>query len=145
MKKRITLHISTPAGPRLSYHDSEDDMRRELIAYWNEVHSEAKWDDLSEGATLNEAQERVEEVEDVSFEEVWLPPQTVWVLVVDNHSTGTSIDFHASEQEALDSVADTYEVNIEGLNASEAREKISAVMEHEHYCSWFVLEEKEIP
>lgn len=145
MKKQFTLHISTAAGARFSHHDSEDDLRRELIEYWNEVHADDYDDTLSQDATLEEAKERVEEVEDVSIDEVWLPPQTVWVLVVDNHSTGTSIDFHETEQDALDSVADAYEVDIEGLSAGESRAKISEIMEHEHSCSWFVLEEKEIP
>lgn len=71
MNKKFTVHISTPAGPRFSYHDSEEEMRQEFIEYWNEVHADGEDDMLDPDTELEEAQEKIQELEDVSVEEVW--------------------------------------------------------------------------
>lgn len=146
MRKQFTTHIATPAGPRFSTHGSEEEMRQSLIEYYNEVHApESDEGDLPEDADLQTVKDAIEEIEDVSWEETLLPPQKVWVLVVDDHSGGTSIDLHTSRRDALESLAVTYDACLALLDDDAASQLLSTHLDENHNASWFVLEEKEIP
>jgi hypothetical protein len=144
-RRQFTVHIATPAGARFSIHDSKEDMRTSLIEYYNEVHAGNLTYPIPDDYDLADVIDEIEEFENVSWEEVWLPPQKVWVLVEDDAAGGTSVDLFKTEREALESVAATYEIPIDGLTNGQARVTISRALDTEHNASWFVLEEKEIP
>jgi len=147
MRKIHVVHIATPAGARFSMHDTEEGMRTSLIEYYNEVH--AKESDEGEldpdNTTLEEAIDAIEEIENVSRECIWQPPQKVWVLVIDSHNVGTSIELHPNRRAALNSIANTYETDIDGLSDDTASSVLTDVLDQKYEASWFVLEEKEIP
>lgn len=74
MASRITCHIATAAGARFSEHKDQEDLRTSLIEYFNEVHADCTSDELHEDATLEEVIDAIEEIEDVSWEEIWDTP-----------------------------------------------------------------------
>lgn len=65
-------HIRTSAGPRFATYTSEEDRRVQLIQYFNEVHADGPDDEIAD-ASLEEVVEAIEEFEDVSCEEIWIP------------------------------------------------------------------------
>jgi hypothetical protein len=71
-KSIIVCHIRTSAGARFSTHENEESLRVELIDYYNECLAEGDFE-LADDTELQEAQDAIEESEDVSWEEVLLP------------------------------------------------------------------------
>lgn len=74
IKKLIVCHISTASGARFSIHESEDGLRTSLIEYNNETlcnDGSGCEQTLGPDATLEEAIDLIEEVENVSWEELW--------------------------------------------------------------------------
>lgn len=69
----IICHIRTSAGARFSVHTDLEDLRRELVEYWNEVRADGDGDELDDDASLDDALDLIEEFEDVSYEEVEAP------------------------------------------------------------------------
>jgi hypothetical protein len=147
LRKRYTTHIETSSGARFSTHETEEDMRKSLIEYYNEVHAYdgSGTDTLPDCMSLEEVVDEIEEIENLSIEETWLPSEKVWVLVVDDHSTGTSVELFKSPREALNSIAATYDVSLALLDDEEASQLLIDSLDRDHNASWFVLEEKEIP
>lgn len=72
-KSLIVCHIRTSAGARFSIHANEEELRVELIDYYNECLADG--DTLEEDTDLETAQDAVEESEDVSWEEIWINPE----------------------------------------------------------------------
>jgi hypothetical protein len=70
-KSIIVCHIRTSAGARFSIHEDEESLRVELIDYYNECLAEGDFE-LADDTELQEAQDAIEESEDVSWEEVLL-------------------------------------------------------------------------
>ena len=66
---RIICHIRTSNGARFSVHADEDELRDELVEYWNEVHAQGEYEELADDCELQNAIDQVEEREDVSWEE----------------------------------------------------------------------------
>jgi len=147
MRKTHVVHIATSAGARFSMHDTEEEMRTGLIEYYNEVHA-VSFDSGEldpENTTLEEAIDAIEEIENVSRECIWQPPQKVWVLAIDSHNAGTSIELHPNRRAALNSIANAYETDIDGLSDDTASSILIDVLDQKYEGSWFVLEEKEVP
>ena len=107
---QIVCHIKqTNDESRWYYHDTEEDLRKELIEYWNEVHAEGELEDyddedeegpLHEDAELEKVIERIETRENVSIEGDGTP-EKVWVCKVAGEYAET-ITVHRSRRGALE-------------------------------------------
>lgn len=86
-RKQYTVHIASAAGSRFSTHDSEEEMRTSLIEYWNEVLSDDESEELNEDASLEEAIEKIEEMESVSWECIWLPHDNKYEISPEERDT----------------------------------------------------------
>lgn len=70
--KIIVEHIRTSAGARFATYTSDEDRRVQLIQYYNEVHAGPGVDEFADDADLSEVVDAIEDIEDVSSEEIWL-------------------------------------------------------------------------
>lgn len=68
----IVWHVDTSSGPRFEWARGEEHLRQQVIDYNNTVLNAGEPDDqLPEDATLEEAIEKIEEMENFSREGVW--------------------------------------------------------------------------
>ena len=72
----IVCHIRTSNGARFSIHRNEEELRVELIDYYNECLAEGNFQ-LADDTDLEEAQDAIEEMEDVSWEEIHITAEMV--------------------------------------------------------------------
>lgn len=113
MRRLFTVHIETPAGARFSHHNSEEEMRAGLVEYYNEVHADGS--PIAVDTDLGEVIEAIEEVENVSWEESWVP-DTLKLFFI-----GFPDDGRGSDLDAI----------VEAANAGEAQRLWAAQWEHD--------------
>jgi hypothetical protein len=108
----IVCHIETSAGSRFSQHANEEELRQELISYNNDTLNSGEPDDqLPEDAELSEAIEKIEESENVSWEEIWEAPKLKLFMVQHDDDDGNNFDLHveaADEERAAEIWRDYY-------------------------------------
>ena len=64
----ITCHIATISGARWSYHHDAEDLRSELVQYWNEVRAPEMGDAVPEDTAFEAVLDLIEESENVSID-----------------------------------------------------------------------------
>lgn len=75
MRQSIVIsHIATDKGARFSINRDEEEFRREMIQYYNEVHSKDDNRTLDDDTSLDDVTEAIEEHENLSWEEISLEP-----------------------------------------------------------------------
>ena len=75
----IVCHIKTSDGPRFSIHPTEENLRVELIEYFNEVHADgADVPELAEDCTLDAVIDAIDEIETLSREAIDINLAEFW-------------------------------------------------------------------
>lgn len=146
----IQEHIRTSSGPRFSIYLNEEDRRRELIDYYNEVHCDATDERLPDDAELSEVVEAIEEYEDVSAEESWAPLPKVWLVTIDSEYD-TSHSAHLTRRKAIESINDVLEQCFPDrtpldLNTTDEQAEALLTKAYEELPNdwWFIITEEEI-
>jgi hypothetical protein len=141
----ITWHVETSGGARFEYADDEEEMRRQMIEYYNDTCRDPnQHDELAEDTEFEEVREAIEEYENFSYEEVHescLPKVHVAVFDSDN---GTQTSVHLSYRNALKWVADQADVTLANADTLSDQDYAEALGESLDSDDWYVVHEEEI-